>query len=213
MAEAEFFLDSEDELEVMNFIFENGGWFVPDIRYKTNEYIDVRNEKEYLGCREATRLFFILHQTYLKSPLEMRPCESQIDGQRFYFIMPRNGGPTLDFYCPKPFIKDEVLHLPPGALGYYPTFWNTTAERNEKTPQEVVGFYRQIVKQIRENSSQAVSNQTGRSFYLSERALKKLKNGAKLVGLEDFSLFEKRRDTKRIRELGSCEWANGRISK
>lgn len=120
MPELGFVLSASEETNVLKLVFDQGGWLVPDLNYTIPQYVTIGSYETYLDYRKQTRLFFILHPSYLKSPLDLHSIEK--DGRTVYFIMQRNGGPTIDFLSCVEYKEKGKAYISTGSLSHYPTY-------------------------------------------------------------------------------------------
>lgn len=153
MPQCDFFLSEADEDRVVWWILSSGAWIAPDLDYSQPKHDVVRTADAYWNVRNQTNLFFILHESFYRCPLELRVHSSGPKAGRF-FLMQRNGGPALSFFCPRVYEKGESKCLPAGMLAYYPTYRNTARAENEKTPKELVRYFREVTAVIQDEADQ-----------------------------------------------------------
>jgi hypothetical protein len=183
MPEVGFFLARDDEIRLVRRMLDLGCTMAVDRQYPTPEYKTLKSLVEYLELRQkGERLFFLLSSAYGRSPLAMdRIDEGPNEGK--YFIKQRDGGPTIDFFCPLPFEKDGTTYIPSGMLGYYPTFWNTLTNRNEKTPAELKRLFSALSRELRDG---AVRIDTGkRRYWVTPGVVHLRATGVKLAGISE----------------------------
>jgi len=99
MPQLDFLLSANEERRLVSAAFEQCLRLVPDADYDTPRYVTAGNLIRYCAYRARTQLFFILADDYVRSPLEFR-CFSAGPKPGRYFIMQRNGGPTIDLRAP-----------------------------------------------------------------------------------------------------------------
>jgi len=179
MAELEFILSKVEEETLLKTALGSSCWFVPDINYGTAKPAHVTTYEEFKKYRERTRMFFILHESYIAAPLEMR--EILKDGQRVFFVMQRNGGPSIDFMSSVEFIEEGRTKINPGSLAHHKTFWNPKTRRNEETPGVLLKLYRElsaVVKKV------ATRHKVGvRTYWIGNAVHDRIKSGQLDLGI------------------------------
>lgn len=70
MAETKFYLSDIDRGDLFNYIYSKGGKLIPDINFKTENYIEICSFDEflYLQIHETTH-FFLVHNSFAIEPL------------------------------------------------------------------------------------------------------------------------------------------------
>jgi hypothetical protein len=137
--------DCED---VVRFVLDLGATLVPS-NLRTAEVTRISNLDDYcIHLDSMEKLFHIQHPSFERCPLDVR----RADGKNHFYVMLRNGGPTVDFLGPYEFEEAGKTHIGCGFIGYYPTFWNTQTHANEPAPTEQKRFYEQVLRQIRSNT-------------------------------------------------------------
>ncbi len=120
MAELTFYLCMRERKLFFEFCFENGFYLIPDIHYANRRYVIIRNANDFSEYELCVQ-FFILHDAYSKFPLEFGTFRK--NGEDFYFVYQRYGGPTIDFGSP---ILAEAKYgkVGPGSISIYPFYYN-----------------------------------------------------------------------------------------
>jgi hypothetical protein len=178
MPETGFFFSERDFISLVEHLLSQDATLVPDVKYAADEYVLARSTAQLETFRPTTKQFFVLHPSYQVCPLEMRPLEKAGQETR-YFIMPRNGGPSIDVYCAGEVESAGQPFIGSGMLGHYPTFWNQEVEENQPAPQALVEFYRSTVKWLRGYARRIKI--AGRNYYLGPDAARLLAAGHQLV--------------------------------
>jgi hypothetical protein len=181
VAQCDFFMAEADEDRLVRWIFAREAVLVPDLDYGSPHYQELRNADALHGLRSRTNLFFVLHSSFYRCPLELRTYSSGAKAGGYY-LMQRNGGPALSLFCPTTYKKEGARYLPAGMASYFPTFWNPEREENENAPQELVGFYRSLVAAIKHD---AVCRKVGkRTYWIGEHAMTQFREGDLHPGME-----------------------------
>ena len=179
MPELDVFLGSEEQRKIATHIISEGGALVPDLDYDTPEYQRLNSIEMFDQVKSSgASMFYVLLDIVSTSPLEMRFSKEK--GK--YYIMPRNGGPTIEFSCGAVFMKGGRQHIAQSFIAHYPTYWNTTLEINEKVPDELRQFYKQMSGFVKKWCHK-ISNKN-RSYYVGTEIEKLRDEGGLLVGVD-----------------------------
>ncbi len=181
MPELGFYFDESDISDVVQRCFDEGAFLVSDRNYNEPRHDEINNLSEFKSYREAggPNLFFIISYAYFDCPLEMRPMVK--DGLQKYFISQKNGGPTIDLYCPRTFSKDGAEFIPACSISHHSTYWNTKRQRMARPPESLKALYKKLTKAIKERS--IVTKSKHRAFLVGQGALTHLAAGSKLGGV------------------------------
>ena len=142
------FVDSEMEafveyLLLLDFVF------APN-ESDTSEPAAIKSKNEILRFVASTeeKQWHLIHDSFSKFELDMRAIKEGRNKGKF-FVMPRNGGPTIDLSWSgvrelkgKRFVRE-------GSVSHYPTFWNPVTEENDRAPEAQRNAYKEIVKWIK----------------------------------------------------------------
>jgi hypothetical protein len=179
MAQLDIFLSEVDLESLLALALSRGAVLVPDTRYATDKYDEIADLAPMRRFRPAVKLFFILHQSYLVTPLEMRQTRSEENSA--WYIMQRNGGPTIDIFCPGQKESGDRRIIGQGYVGYYPTFWNPRTGRNETASPALKAYYALLTKHIRTHAARVALPK--RTFWIGLDALRLARLGWSLPGI------------------------------
>jgi len=146
MPQLDFYISIEEKNKLVELIFEKKGILAVDYEYLTPNYTVLKNIHEYRDFADTNNLFFILHEDYVKYPLQL--CTFNRDNQTFYYIPQRYGGPSIDFYTTGLLDNNRIGS---SNIHYYPYFYDDK-DKQIKPPQELLDFYNSLTKFIRKNS-------------------------------------------------------------
>ena len=181
MAEIDFFITSDEEIELIEFILNEGTYLIPDCKFKP-ELIEIRDIKTYLKYRmDGSGLFFIISPVYFSSPLEIKSVYNEHYGRIIYYIEQRSGGPTIEFCNSQIYEKAGVNYLSSSCLGHYPTYWNTKTFATEKAPVALKALYAKIIREIKKSNQLKT---TKRTYWLSKGITSMRRDGLKLNGID-----------------------------
>src|SRR5438093_1100 len=179
MPQIDFYLSDTDAAELVGFILSQDAWLIADILYDERNYTIIRSVEDYIESRQLTKMVFIAHDSFFESPLEMRPIERK-PGESQFYIMQRNGGPTIDFYCPGDCENTGRKAIGPGMIGYYRTYWSTSLQENMKAPASLVALYKAITAKTKVGAVKIAGKK--RTYWVAKHALEAMKAGVELVG-------------------------------
>lgn len=120
MAQLDFFFSIEDRELFIEYCFNKKCFIIPHLPYKSSEYITLISLIQYKKCEPHT-IFSIGDNTFFNYPLKLD--FNIIDNEKKYFIIQREGGPTIDFFSPV-FGQLENNIIGPGYIGIYPYYYN-----------------------------------------------------------------------------------------
>jgi hypothetical protein len=167
MPQADILFRRADYENVVQFAFELGAWLVPS-HLRTAGVVRIGKIDEYWNrVNDGEKLFHIQHQTFEVCPLEVRRVRSNEGEDRFY-VMQRNGGPTVDLLGPYEFEELGRNRVGGGFISYYPSFWNTETQSNESAPVEQKRFYSALLRYLKSN---AIKSPAGRRTYWVGRSV------------------------------------------
>jgi hypothetical protein len=184
LAQIDFYISDEDELELLTYALSAGLWLVADRNYETSEYPQVTHIHDYLSVRNDVRQFFIGRSSYVNMPMSMRRVENE--GSTFYYIFPRDGGPTISFLRSGTFERNGRQWLRPGFISHYPWYFNPVTKENDKPPRELILTFRKLSNHIKSRSTRIKPGV--RSYWISRDAQALVKEGCGLIGLEQFAV-------------------------
>jgi len=188
MAELEFIMGRNEQLQIMDYITHIGGLYLPCIGYKISEGVLINNSSEALQVWEAGNMargsgpIYVLWKDISIYPMKYTQIE-KIDGVFYY---PGEGGPYLDFLPSKIIKKDGKPYLSNGIVGYLHNYgiFKEGSWLSIPAPEELKDKYKQIVKFIKSMSTKVKwLNDSRRSYWIGREALKMLKEGAN-AGIE-----------------------------
>lgn len=148
MPQADFYLCERDLLDVAALLFGGGGSLVPDLDYKTPDLRTIRDVEDLRRVyRELNpQLFFGISPKWQRAPLTIRGIEK--DDRTVFFILQKNGGPSIDIFCPQPFIANGRLAVAHGFIGYHRCYWNPISGQMEPTPEALKDVYHALRSQL-----------------------------------------------------------------
>jgi hypothetical protein len=179
--EIQLFQDSEDEAQLVRTLLLANAHLVPDVDYAERTWVTIRDIETYDIFRSRARLFFVLHESFSRSPLEM--VEVEKDGRNIHYISQSSGGPFLDYLAGGVPGMIEESKLASGMLGFKALYWDTVAHCTKRPPAQLVAFYGELAKTIR---SSYLKFKPGKvTYYIGPGALNKARSGMELVGLDE----------------------------
>jgi hypothetical protein len=175
----DLFVSEQDLESLAGVVLSNEGLLVPDMRYSAPVYSEIADIPTLRKVRPEARLFFVLHKSYLVTPLEMR-CFSG-EGTAMWYIVQRNGGPSIDIFCPGQVETASSKIIGQGYMGYHPTFWNPSTARNEQPPPALKQMYALLQRHIKQHATRVTLAK--RTFWIGQDAVRLSRLGWRLHGL------------------------------
>ena len=185
MPHIDFYLDDDDNKLVTKKLLSLGARLVPDLHYMKREYKEYDSLADIEKERDGTRSFFIVHKDFSHLPLEM--FENTGDGNKWFAIMPRNGGPALTLLFGGNVKRDETVLIRPGNIGYYRTYWDPFANCNQSAPVAEKELFVLLQHWTKQNFTRL---QGRRTYWLGPGAVKHALAGSRLVGFENLGTSE-----------------------
>ena len=179
MAELGLILSKNEESRLVERALHAGCWLLPDVHYEAPQPTRISKIEEFDQWRKSTGLFFIQHPSFVKTPVEMTEIEK--DGKKVFFIMQRNGGPTIDFMTAAEFEEGGRAKINPGFLAHHKSFWNSSTQRNEDMPPELLSLFRELSAEAKQ---MARRERVGvRTYWIGTVIQKQLGAGALHLGI------------------------------
>lgn len=185
MAQLNFYLGEEDKINLMSFIFSEGGYIIPALQYDKSNYTVIKSTEDYLPFVNKSVLLFIVHESYFQEPLAWDTIKKE--GRELFYIPQRTGGPTIDFYSPGIIDKDGIRFIGQGSISYYASYQSIVQRSNIEAPESQKIFYRKLCSRIKKGFAIKLSK---RIYWVGNRTLTSLRNGSKLMNVSDNILTE-----------------------
>lgn len=128
MPQLDFILSEGERIAFVEYAFQVGCSIVPDRNYDLEKYDTAYDLKGYNQFCINQPLLFLQNKRFTAYQLEIKQFEKEGD-QKFY-IKPRYGGPTIEFYSPIIGEREGGI-IGPGFLGIYPYYFH---EKNKFVP-------------------------------------------------------------------------------
>jgi len=183
MAELSLYLTENDEVPIIALAMQLGCKLIPDLGYPTAQHDSLNAVGEYRLYRSRTRLFFLTSERFLRHPLELRRIEKNGDS---VFYVADIGGPVIQFLGGGSFEEHGSRFVRPGSIGHHARYLNPANKLMEKPPSELRDTYKELQKLVRKLFRHCKPGKV--SFWIGPEAVDAVKNGAKLVGYEKYSV-------------------------
>lgn len=146
MAEQKVYISDQDRKDLFDFILLNGGQVVPNLMYKTNEYVTVNDSSKFLDIVEKeTVRFFILSNAFSTKPLIIE--QNQFSAEPIFSINQRTGGPYINLALYRGFAEDATIRHKSTYIHIYPKYINPDNYFEEfKASEELKAYYKMLVK-------------------------------------------------------------------
>jgi len=176
MAESNLFMAENDELDLVDIVLSNGCALVPSIHWETDEYEEIRSVDRFLSLRKATNLYFITSPGYQESALVMRPLTDNPGSK--YYIVQREGGPSIDWLCLLPYTEGNVTILGASMLAYYDNYWSVKQSRMVTVPQKLKALFRHLISELRSHGE--IRKAKAKSYIVCKHAMAEISQGTRL---------------------------------
>ena len=188
MAECDFILPEEEQRELVRYILAQGAKFVPCLRYRTKVHEQLSEMAPILRIINTDRLigpFLLMHERFSREPPALSP--SAWGGRQWYTVDNRYGGPYLDLF---PCFFHRTARPPlvtAGFLGYYPTYYLNSGEREVPAPDELKSMYRSIKGFIQRRCVKFAVDEVNRLYWVAPRIMEECRQGltTNVPGLEE----------------------------
>lgn len=180
MAEIEFFAVEEEIVEVVSWLLDQRCILVPDMKYDSVAIARLTQLSEIREIAVSTPYFFMIREDLLESPLSVR--EVATTDKRFFYVDPRNGGPSLQFYWGRHVEKEGHQHLSASWLSYYNWYEDSMTGERKKVSKALLDIYFGCGKLIRAKRRKIQPGKRG--FWISPIVEKLVRSSTILVGLE-----------------------------
>jgi len=183
MAEVEFFAVDKEIVGVVSWLLAERCMLVPDMHYDSPAVIRLANLPEIREFAVSTPHFFIIREDLLESPLHVREVETA--DQRFFYVDPRTGGPSLQFFWGRRTENGEKNQLSASWLSYYNWYEDSVTGQRKKMSRELIQVYSGCAKEIRAHYRRIKPSK--REFLISTAVAQLVRSGTNLIGLEGMS--------------------------
>ncbi|WP_018691679.1 hypothetical protein [Algicola sagamiensis] len=173
MAQTKLILTDKDMNQLVLEFFKDNICLVPDRHYPTNEIERLHSIEEFQSAENAKH-YYLLHENWTHEPLVIDQVDSPEEGTYFY-ISPKKGGPTVDFYFTGELMKDGRRYAGLGYINYAANYWSTTKQCMQPAPEASKQFYTNFVNDLRKRSR--VKRDHKSTFWMSLNAEKLIHQG------------------------------------
>jgi hypothetical protein len=181
MPDTDFYVSAEDEQTLVGHLLGKGGALLVDRHYSAPvpDTLDSIHAFEHLRRSEGVSQLFVIFAQCEESPVTMRRIDK--GDAHFFYILPREGGPTLDLiFGPRKTVEGRVA-IPHASVSHYPTYWSTTRQKNLPAPKELVSIYKAVVAEMKKEAVQLYWGP--RRYWVARGAAASVRAGAALQNL------------------------------
>lgn len=180
MAEIEFFAVEEEIVKVVSWLLDQRCILVPDMHYNSPAMARLTHLSEIRQVAVSTPHFFVIREDLLESPLSVR--EVTTTDKHFFYVDPRTGGPSLQFYWGRHVEKEGRQHLSASWLSYYNWYEDSVTGERKKVSKALLDIYSGCGNVIRAKRRKIKPGK--REFWISQTVEQLVHSGTILVGLE-----------------------------
>lgn len=184
MPDIELFATDEEIFEIIKFLVGRECVFVGDRRRESVEYEQSCDVGSIQKLAEESPHMFVISEEWSESPLSVREVISS--GSKLYYINPRCGGPSMQFYWGRRFKKEERDHLSATWFSYYPWYQSSVLNERMNQPLQLKAKYAQLLRIIRQGRRKIRPGK--RLYWIGPQVERLVQNGLILVGLEGYPM-------------------------
>lgn len=167
MAEFDFYFNDSQRIELAEYIFSNKGIMIPDIHYKTDKYIEIKDVKDFLKYLLVCPHYFLIDKTYTNKPLLFRQIMK--NDERLYYINQRWAGPYIDLLFFRDISQDAPFPCARSNISYYKRFISPSDRLELSVPKSLKEYYDDIVTHIK--SASKLMKRNGKRYWIGEQTL------------------------------------------
>jgi len=186
MPEIEFFATQVEIGSFVKSLLLVGCEFIPDLHYAVPVPEVTADFDRISSLSPSLAVFLISRRDQIVSPLQLR--EVRREEKHFFYVDARTGGPTMLLYWGRDAQSDGCQYLSSTSLGIYPWYTNSVTREREKPSLDFRQFYNLCTKEVRRGRRKIKPGV--REFWVSPNVEELVKEGLKLVGLEEFSVSQ-----------------------
>lgn len=154
MAQLSIFLDETDKLAFVQLLFDRGFKLIHGRRSERPLFQRHRSLSSFVEADPVWTTAFALRPDYECCPLEVHRL-SELPTADKYYIMPRNGGPTIDISWGWEGILDGGLVLRESVISRYPSHWDTRLLENVAASEPLKRAYAEVTAYLRRGAKRA----------------------------------------------------------
>lgn len=194
MAEVHFFMTRNDSLAFVSFLIELvRATFVPErsldpppfLRLTSSEQVRIRMDQNI----QRYYRFFVLSPQWERLPLVYDEIHAN-DGQHFYSVSQRYGGPAFDFLASGTYSEGEMQWIRAGWFSDYPYYIEDKAFLKDASlyrvfqrPEKMTVAFKEVQRYLRKNGFRSRCRETGHTGpWIGIDALKQHEAGMWLRG-------------------------------
>jgi hypothetical protein len=148
MPQFDFYFNDEDRKDLFNFIQLKGGKLIPDLLYKSDEYIVISDYDEFLNYIENESTHFLLiDEKFLIEPLLL--TKNRFIEETEFGINQRKGGPYIDISFYKGYSDDSIIACKKSVVDIYSKFIYLKNSDEFKATEDLKAYYNEIVSYIK----------------------------------------------------------------
>ncbi|WP_139302413.1 hypothetical protein [Mucilaginibacter polytrichastri] len=167
----EFFFNNDERKELFNFIQLKGGLLIPDVFFKSEEYVPIVDYEEFSRFqRTETTHFFLIADEFVIEPLKV--SRNRFVEEPKYAINQRKGGPYIDLSFYRGHANDAKIPYMGSVIDIYSKFIHVGNHEEFKAPDKLRGYFKDIVKYIK--SKCVVVEKGGKKYWISTEVLKEI---------------------------------------
>jgi hypothetical protein len=165
MAQFKFYINDIERGILINYILSKKTKIIPDLMYSSNQFILVKNAKDFFDYLEDMKISFFLFDTSFElEPIIM--AKNRFIEIPTYSIEHRTGGPYIDTAFYLGFSDDAKIPYKCSIIDYYGRFIHHNSFDEFKTPESLIIYFKDLVKFIK--SMCKCVKKDGKNYWVSK---------------------------------------------
>lgn len=186
MAEFDFILAPQDQLQFISFLLETGAVLVPYLAYPSPQYVTITDPVSAQALIQKGDMYgpiFVSWHEYTTFSYTYHEIEKE--GAPRYFLRQREGGPYMDFSTCRMLEYEGADLITSGSVAYYRTYWVEEKGRELCVCDALKKRYEAVTAYLRSNCRRLVAG-TNRAYWVGIATQVLLRQGTKAAvqGLE-----------------------------
>lgn len=145
MAQFKFYISSNERKQLVSYLLECDAYLIPAKILPSKSLIKLKDLNEFDELLERKIIgFYILHNDYSYLPFEFGEL-----GESKYIIHQKIGGPYIDINFYLGYSEDAIFPYKFTVIDHYSKFINPFSNKEFVVPDELVAFYKLIIKYIK----------------------------------------------------------------
>jgi hypothetical protein len=168
MPEMDFYITDDERKELLDFVIEKDGFFIPDSIYKEQK-IAYLNDSNELMCiiNSKPPLFFIVSPLFQIEPIPIIKNRYFTEEDRFT-LRQREGGPYINIGFYRGFADDAPIKYKSTTFFYYTRYLHFDSYVDEFPASEELKEYFKMMVKFLKSKCRRVTAKDGKKYWVSK---------------------------------------------